>query len=82
MHEDSWQGNKAILEQNMEKREHDRKAEWINSIERELGKHEEGPKVKLHFNLLRATLKKVQNWKTPGLDTGLKNSHPSKTDWQ
>ena len=44
------------------------KAEWINLITRELEKLEEGPKAKIHTDLLRPTLKKLSNWKTPGHD--------------
>ena len=29
---------------------------------------EEGPKAEIHIDLLRVTLKKVTNWKTPGHD--------------
>ena len=43
------------------------KAEWINLITREL-ELEEGAKAEIHTDLLRTTLKKVSNWKTPGHD--------------
>ena len=43
-----------------------------------------GPKEKIPLDLLRATLKKVPNWKTPGHDGihvhRFKNSLPSMTD--
>ena len=29
---------------------------------------EEGPKTEIHFNLLKTTLKRISNWKTPGHD--------------
>ena len=29
---------------------------------------EEGPKVEIHIDLLKITLKKISNWKTPGHD--------------
>ena len=29
---------------------------------------EEGPKVEIHLDALKVTLKKIPNWKTPGLD--------------
>ena len=35
---------------------------------RELEGLEEGPKVKIHIELLKKTLKKISNWKTPGHD--------------
>ena len=49
-------------------KQHNEKAEWINHITRELEQHEEGPKAEIHTDLLRTTLKKVSNWKTPGHD--------------
>ena len=42
-------------------------AEWINHITREL-KELEVPKAEIHSDLLKTTLKKVLNWKTPGHD--------------
>ena len=47
-------------------KQHNEKAEWINHITRELEQLEEGPKAEIHTDLLRTTLKKVSNWKTPG----------------
>ena len=44
------------------------KAEWITHITRELEQLEEGPKAEIHTDLLKTTLKKVSNWKTPGHD--------------
>ena len=44
------------------------KAVWINLITRELEQLEEGAKAEIHNDLLRTTLKKVSNWKTPGHD--------------
>ena len=35
---------------------------------RELEGLEEGPKVEIHIELLKKTLKKISNWKTPGHD--------------
>ena len=65
-------GNKKIIT----------KAEWINSIEKELPIIEEGSKVEIHHNTLEATLK---NWKTPGLvgvhGLWFKHSPPSTLDW-
>ena len=48
--------------------EHNRKVEWINSMEKELKEFEEGPEAKIHVKSIRTTLKKVPNWKTPGHD--------------
>ena len=49
----------------MATKNHNEKAEWINNMTREL---EEAPKAEIHSDLLKTTLKKVSNWKTPGLD--------------
>ena len=49
-------------------KQHNEKAEWINLITRELEELEEGPKAEIHTDLLKTTLKKVSNWKTPGHD--------------
>ena len=35
---------------------------------RELEGLEKGPKAKIHIELLKKTLKKISNWKTPGHD--------------
>ena len=51
----------------MATKNHNEKAEWINNITRELGL-EEGPKAEIHTDLLKTTLKKISNWKTPGHD--------------
>ena len=40
----------------------------MNNMEKELQGLEESPKMKIHLNSLRATLKKVPNWKTLGHD--------------
>ena len=44
------------------------KAEWINDMTGELEGLEEGPKVEIHSDLLKTTLKKISNWNTPGHD--------------
>ena len=49
-------------------KQHNEKAEWINHITRELEQLEEGPKTEIHIDLLKTTIKKVSNWKTPGYD--------------
>ena len=49
-------------------KQHKEKAEWINHITRELEKLEESPKAEIHTDLLKTTLRKVSNWKTPGHD--------------
>ena len=48
-------------------RKHIEKSEWINNKRRELERLKEGPKVEIHIDLLKTTLKK-SNWKTPGHD--------------
>ena len=47
-------------------KKHNEKAEWINDMTRELEGLEEGLKAEIHMDLLRKTLKKISNWKTPG----------------
>ena len=47
-------------------KKHNEKVEWINDMTRELEGFEEGPKVEIHIELLKKTLKKISNWKTPG----------------
>ena len=37
-------------------------------MEKEVQKVEESPKVNIHIDSLRATLKKMPNWKTSGLN--------------
>ena len=49
-------------------KQHNGKAEWINHITRKLEQLEEGPKAEIYTDLLKTTLKKVSNWKTPGHD--------------
>ena len=49
-------------------KKHNETAEWINDMTRELEGLEEGPKAKIHMELLKKTLKKISNWKTPGHD--------------
>ena len=77
-----WAGSKG---QNITWRQHNRKLEKINKMEKELQGLEEGPKVKLHLDLLRTTLKKVPNRKTPGHEcihwNWFQNLFPSTTDW-
>ena len=50
------------------KKKHNEKAEWIKNMTRELEGLEKGPKAKIHTDLLKATLKKISNWKMPGHD--------------
>ena len=47
---------------------HSENAEWINNISRELEGLEEGPKMEIHIDLLKTTLKRMSNWKKPGHD--------------
>ena len=53
---------------------------------KELEVLEERPKAKIHPDSIRATLKQVPNWKRQTMiaymDTGLKNSLLSMTDYQ
>ena len=52
----------------------------------QLGILEEGPKVDIHLDALKTTLKKYQTGKPLNLmtytDFGFKKSHPSTTEWQ
>ena len=43
-----------------EPRKHNEKAEWINNMTKELKSHGEAPKVKIHFDLLKMTLKNIK----------------------
>ena len=49
-------------------KKHNENTEWINNITRELERLEEGPKTEIHINLLKTTLKRISNRKTPGHD--------------
>ena len=49
-------------------KKHNKNAEWINNITRELEGLEEGPKMEIHIDLLKTTLKRISNWKAPGHD--------------
>ena len=51
-----------------EPKKHNENAEWINNITRELDGLEEGPKMEIHVDLLKTTLKRISNWKAPGHD--------------
>ena len=44
-------------------KDHNKKAEWINNMETELRILEEGPKVEIHPDTLKAILKKYQTGK-------------------
>ena len=46
-------------------REHNEKAERINNMTKELKGLEEGSKAEIHIDLLKTTLDKISNWKTP-----------------
>ena len=52
----------------MATKKHKENAEWINNITRELEGLEEDPKMEIHFDLLKTTLKRISNWKAPGHD--------------
>ena len=49
--------------------EHNRKVEWINNIKKELEGLKKGHKAKIHFDSIRAILKKELDWKTRGHDS-------------
>ena len=49
-------------------KKHNENAEWINNMTKELEGLEEPPKMEIHIDLLKATLKRISNWKTPGHD--------------
>ena len=49
-------------------KEHNRKAKWINNMKKELQSLEESPEADINLNKLRATPKKVLNWKIPSHD--------------
>ena len=51
-----------------EPKKHNENAEWINNITRELDGLEECPKIEIHVDLLKTTLKRISNWKAPGHD--------------
>ena len=67
-----------------ERREHNRRAEWISNMGKELEGLKGGPKAKIQFNSLRTTLKKYQIGKRLAMmvymDTSFKNSLPSTSD--
>ncbi len=52
----------------MATKKHNEKVEWINNMTRELEGLKDSPKAEIHTDLLKTTLKKVSNWKTPGHD--------------
>ena len=41
-------------------KKHNKKAEWINNITRELDRLKECPKAKMHIDLLKTTLKNIK----------------------
>ena len=49
-------------------KKHNENAEWINNITRELERFEEGHKTEIHIDLLKTTLNRISNLKTPGHD--------------
>ena len=50
------------------KKKHNENDEWINNITRQLDGLEESPETEIHIDLLKTTLKRISNWKTPGHD--------------
>ena len=59
---------KEIWTEIWQPKKHNKKAEWINNMTRELKGLEEDPKVEIHIDLLKTTLKNISNWKTQGHD--------------
>ena len=61
------------------------RVEWIKNIARELEGFEEGPKAEIHIDLLKTTLKRIPNWKTPGHNEirgfWFKKFTSNKADW-
>ena len=51
-----------------EPKKHNENAEWINNITRELDGIKEGPKMEIHVDLLKTTLKRISNMKAPDHD--------------
>ena len=66
------------------KKKYNEKAKWINNMTRKREGLEEGPKLEIHIDLLKRTLKNISNWKTPGHDgihvSGSRTSPPFTTD--
>ena len=64
--------------------QHNEKAEWINNMMRGLEGLKEGPKVEIHIDLHKKTLKKYQNGKRLAMmeymGSGSRNSPPFTTD--
>ena len=46
-------------------KKHNENSKWINNITRELKGLEEGPKMEIHIDLFKTTLKRISNWKAP-----------------
>ena len=65
-------------------KKHNEKAEWINNITRELEGLEKDPKVEIHINLLKTTLKKYKTGKCQAMMeymvSGSRNSPSFTTD--
>ena len=49
-------------------KKHYERSEWVNNNTGELERCEEGPKLEIHIDLLKMSLKRKPNWKTPGHD--------------
>ena len=64
------------------KKKHNEKAKWTNNITRKLEGLEEGPKVEIHIDLFKTTLKniKLENAMMEYMVSGLRNSPPFTTD--
>ena len=49
----------------MATKKHNERSEWVNNFTRELEGLEEGTKEEIRIGLLKTTLKRIPNWKTP-----------------
>ena len=62
-------------------KKHNKKAEWINNMTRELEVLKEGPKVEIHIDVLKTTFKKYQIRKRQAtMVFGSRNTPPFTTD--
>ena len=64
--------------------EHNKKAEWISNMTKELEVFEEGPKAEIHIDLLKTSLKRHLNGKRQArmedMDSSSRNAPPFTTD--
>ena len=62
------EGGKNIWSKIWERKDHNKKAKWIY-METDLRIFEEDLQVNIHTDGLKATLKKIANWKAPGINS-------------